>query len=88
MAIFTLPIIRREQYDAFRRDLGPDLADTYDEWAKLFADELGKAKRRGDSLVEIEIDYDQFIRYCRTEGQQPNAEILRRFAVKQSTLKR
>ena len=32
---FVISVIRREDYDAFRRDAGLRLSDTYDEWAKL-----------------------------------------------------
>jgi len=39
MAVFIIPVIRREDYDAFRRDVGAKLANTYDEWAKLFEKE-------------------------------------------------
>jgi hypothetical protein len=79
--VFLLPILRPHQYDAFRREIGLDLANSYDEWAKLFADDLAKAQRRGDSTFEVEVDYDEFIRYCSAEGHKPDAELLRRFAV-------
>lgn len=78
---FILPVLREKDYDAFRRDIGPDLANTYDEWAKLFADDLAKAKRRGETTIKVEVNYDEFIRFCRAEGHEPNSELLRRFAV-------
>jgi hypothetical protein len=32
-----LPIIAHDDYESFRRILGKHIADTHDEWLKLFA---------------------------------------------------
>jgi hypothetical protein len=42
--VFVIPVIRREDYDAFRRDAGSTLANTYDEWMKLLTKEVAQAR--------------------------------------------
>ena len=87
MAIFHVPILRRDQYEAFRREVGPDLADTYDEWLKLIGDRRTEALRRGETLVEVEVNFDKFIEFCRTRGTSPNLKTLRDFAIEGAALK-
>jgi hypothetical protein len=77
--VFVLPVIRRQDYDAFRRDVG--LADTYDEWAKLFANEVEEARRLGKTVVEAEVNYDEFTQYCRSTGKKPDPMVLLEFAM-------
>ena len=79
--VFVLPVIRREDYDAFRRDVGPNLSNTYDEWAKLLANEVAEARRIGKTVVEAEVNYDEFTRYCRTTGKKPDPMVLLDFAM-------
>jgi hypothetical protein len=73
---FVIPVIRREDYDAFRRDAGMKLSDTYDEWARLCAKEIAEARRLGDTVIEAVVNYDEFVRYCATQGQKPDPQIL------------
>jgi hypothetical protein len=37
MATFFFPLIRKEDYQAFRRILGNDLPETFDAWANRIA---------------------------------------------------
>ena len=78
---FVLPVISEQEYPAFRRAVGANLADTYDQWAKLFADDLAEARRRGDTIVDVEVKYDEFIGYCRANGKKPDPQILLDFAL-------
>ena len=78
--VFVIPVICREDYDAFRRDAGPNLADTYDEWEKLFAQEVAEARRLGNTVVETVINYDEFTRFCVMNGRRPDPQILANFA--------
>lgn len=78
--VFVIPVIRREDYDAFRRDVGSTLANTYDEWMKLLAKEVAQARQSGKTVVEAEVNYDEFQRYCRTTGKTPNPMVLLEFA--------
>jgi hypothetical protein len=79
--VFVLPVIRREDYDAFRRDVGANLAATYDEWAKLFDREVAEARKSGKTVVEAAVDYDAFTRYCRDSGKKPDPQLLLQFAI-------
>ena len=69
--VFPLPVIRPEDYDAFRREVGSDLADTYDEWLDLHREQVDEARRRGDPVAEIEVKLDEFIGFCRATGTSP-----------------
>jgi hypothetical protein len=79
--LFVLPVIRRQDYDAFRRDVGPNLATSYDEWARLLANEVAEARRIGKTVVEAEVNYDEFTRYCRTSGKKADPMTLLEFAM-------
>ena len=48
--VFVTPVIRREDYDAFRRDVGSTLAHIYDEF-KRYCRTAGK---KPDPLVLLE----------------------------------
>ena len=78
--VFVIPVIRREDFDAFRRDVGSTLANTYDEWVRLLAKEVAEARRNGKTVVEVEVNYDEFERYCRTTGKKPDPMVLLEFA--------
>ncbi len=80
--VFALPVFRPEEYQAFRREVGANLADTYDEWAKAAAEQRDEAIRQGKSLVDIEVHYDEFIRHCRATGEKADPKTLLAFAVK------
>jgi hypothetical protein len=62
--VFSVPVLRPEQYDAFRRDLGSDLADTYDGWLEFVHKHRSERLRQGGTLVDVEVDHDQFVRFC------------------------
>ena len=79
--VFVLPVIRRQDYDAFRRDAGPNLVSPYDEWTKLFASEIAEARRLGKTVVEAEVNYDEFTKYCRATGKKPDPVSLLEFAM-------
>lgn len=81
--VFPFPVISEEDYPAFRRDVGPHLADTYDEWLKIHREQIEESHRNGDTVAEIEVKYDEFMVFCRTTGATPNANTLLDFTVKQ-----
>ena len=51
--VFHVPVISADQYESFRREIGPDLADTYDAWFKLFAQQRDEMLRTGQTVVEV-----------------------------------
>ena len=78
--VFVIPVIRRNDYDAFRHDVGSTLANTYDEWVKLLAKEVAEARQSGKTVVEAEVNYDEFTAYCRATGKKPDPMVLLEFA--------
>jgi len=68
-----------DEYQTFRCDVA-GLADTFEEWCKLLAEEVAEVEKRGQTVVEIEVRHDEFMAYCRTTGQTPDLEILLDFA--------
>jgi len=78
---FIFPLIRREDYDAFRRDVGSNLADSYDEWTKLCAAEVAEARLQGKNVVLAPVNFEEFTQYCRAKGKRPDPQILLDFAI-------
>ena len=78
--VFVIPVIRRNDYDAFRHDVGSTLANTYDEWVKLLTKEVAEARQSGKTVVEAEVNYDEFTAYCRANGKKPDPMVLLEFA--------
>jgi hypothetical protein len=78
--LFVLPVIRPEDYNAFRRDIGHHIANSYEEWAKLVAGEVAQARQDGKTVIERVVAYDDFLRYCGLLGKTPDAAVLLQFA--------
>jgi hypothetical protein len=72
--VFVVPVICREDYDAFRRDVGSTLANTYEEWVNLLSKEVAEARGSGKTVVEAKVNYDEFRRYCSTTGKKSNLQ--------------
>lgn len=84
MLTHRFPMIGARDYPAFRRAVGPDLADTYDEWLKLFADRVNEARRGGDTVAQIEVHFDEFFGFCNATRRPPNLNSLLEFAIEKS----
>jgi hypothetical protein len=84
MRTMVFPVFTPEQYDAFRKEIGPDLADSYDEWLKLHREQCDEAIQRGEAWVQIELKYDEFLAYCRATGAPADMNTIRLFSVKKS----
>lgn len=79
MAIFLLPFIAQNEYDLFKHAVGPDLADTYDEWLRLHTEEMNERRLRGETVVEIKLRFREFLLFCGATGRTPNLKNLREF---------
>lgn len=84
MRKMVLPVFTPEQYDAFRKEIGADLADSYDEWLKLHREQCEEAIQRGEQWVQIEVKFDEFVAYCRATGAPADMNMIRLFSVKKS----
>lgn len=83
---YVIPVIRREDYAAFARDLNLDSEQTFDDWSQLWASELAEARRQGKAVVEVEIRYDEFARYCVERSRKPDAVLLHEFVTRPKPL--
>ena len=48
---FPFHVVRPQQLDLFKRDVGPYLADTYERWLNL--DQVATARRRGEAAIGV-----------------------------------
>ena len=89
MATRYLPIIQSGDYETFRRMLGRDIPDTYDEWCNLMANRSLQVTRGGHTARGIEIHPDEFSVWLTAPGRERTFHSLEGLAfVKGSTLDR
>jgi len=81
MAVVVIPIISSPQYNSFRGEADIDLPDTYDEWLQLAGDHRREVGRQGDTAVDVQIDYDEYIKFCNSRGAARDRKSLYDFAV-------
>ena len=77
---YPLPFLGREDYETFRGLNGSDLPDTYDEWFKLHSKQKLDRSRVGYVVKEIQVDPNEFVRFCATRRIVPNGDSLLKFA--------
>ena len=75
----NLPFFNPDDYPAFRRMIGSDLPDTYDEWLQLHTKEKRELSNVGHSIRVIKIYPDDFARFLSARGQRANFSTLRAF---------
>lgn len=80
MAERWIALLRRDDYEAFRRLLGNNLPDAYNEWQHLMEDEVHGVTRGGHRSRGIEIDPDEFAAWLTTHGNDRTMNGLRNFA--------
>jgi hypothetical protein len=54
MGSFGVPLISREDYDAFRRILNRHLPDTYDEWPQFRSREITERHATGYTSIDVQ----------------------------------
>lgn len=65
---YFLPKIAAHNYDTFCGLIGSDLPNTYNEWLQLQAKETRERTQVGYDVQMIEIDPNEFARYCGAKG--------------------
>lgn len=60
MAEQIIALIRKEDFEAFRRILGKNLPDAYDDWSYLVTDRAHQIARNGHRAISVEVDPDEF----------------------------
>jgi len=79
MAVLFVLTFSENEYDSFKRLIGANLAYTYNEWKKFINNEVADADRSGDTVVKIEVKYDEFIAYCKANGKDADSQVLLSF---------
>jgi hypothetical protein len=80
MATFYQPLIRSEDYQAFRRLLQADLPDSFEVWGEMRFERLAKLRNAGHDTPDIEVNPTEFIAHCHATGQNPSLHALWNFA--------
>jgi hypothetical protein len=73
--------IRKEDFEAFRRIIGPDVPSTYDEWFKLSTyldDQIRKVPSQ--RVILKEVDPNGFLAWCSEHGGERTVSGLHAFA--------
>ena len=82
MAQRNVRIYRREDYEAMRAVIpGSDLPHTYEEWAKATEQEIAKLETRGDTVVKVIFNPEEYARYCHASGLNHDFASLGAFTV-------
>jgi hypothetical protein len=87
MATVFRALIRREDYETFRRILQSDLASTYDVWLNGRSDEATKAVRTGMIVKSVEVDPSEFAAWCAGNRSHPTIDDLDGFAFEKAKRK-
>ena len=81
MDIEFFPSIAPDDYAAFRRLLGEDIPNTYDEWRNLQTNEIRQFRQVGRNTREVPVDPNEFAAFLQTTGAQANLTSLRNFTI-------
>ena len=80
MTVVYYPKIRPADYDLLQSVLRPDLPDSYDEGFDLARKEMRDIILQGDTPMEVEIDPEEFGRYCHAGRHVRTLDRLKQFA--------
>ena len=84
MTTFYHPWIAQENFEAFRRVHHP-YPNTYDEWLQFHARRVAHDKAKGHETIDVEVDPDEFTKFCKVCGCTPDREALDSFAFEKGT---
>jgi hypothetical protein len=79
VSIKFIPTILKHHYEAFRKVLGRDLPDTYNEWLYLTNKRSLENAATGNISQAIEVDPNEFVRYQRATGASTDLHSLDNF---------
>ena len=79
MVTTYLPIILKEDYEAFQRILHPNLPDTHNEWFYLHAKERADYEGRRHTVIEVEVNPNEFTGFLNARGDKANLHTLGTF---------
>jgi hypothetical protein len=88
MPTFYVPRVREQHYDAFHRVLKDDVPQTHAQWRdrQLRQEvQLSSGWESPVKLIEVEIDPDEFARYCDRTNSNYTIETLYRLATEKAS---
>lgn len=80
MAIFALPWIEPENYEAFRRLMGTRIPDAYEKWLQLHTQQSVNYRASGHQVQIHEVRPDDFAEFCRSHGYRHDTGALQHLA--------
>jgi hypothetical protein len=84
MAHFYIAYIAPGDYEAFRRILHSHIADTYDEWSQFYLNKASNLLAKGHTYRDVQIDPDEFARYCDAHREERTLHGLDNFATRKA----
>ncbi len=81
---FLFPDIAAHNYDAIRGREATDFPNTYDEWLKLINERRLEHERRNFITRKVQINPDEFARYCGRYGDPHDLKRLMDFAAEKA----
>ncbi len=73
MADDPLPFIEEKDFGAFQRIFeNAALPANYEEWLKFYERERRDRERKGHTCYAVPVDPNDFVEFCRSQGQEPN----------------
>ncbi len=86
MGTYFFPLIRREDFEAFRRVMKGEFPATFEKWHYLRLKEVSDEQGAGQTAVDVQIDPDEFAEFCLTSGASPDRDTLYRFAMRKGLI--
>ncbi|MFH1726444.1 MAG: hypothetical protein ABII00_17680 [Elusimicrobiota bacterium] len=79
---FGFASYRPEQWERLRSisEDKDDLEDTYDEWLPAAQTRFEELKRSGTDIVQVEVDVEDLVGWCRSRNLSINAQSRSQFA--------
>ncbi len=71
MADEPLPFIEKKDYGAFQRNFENAALPDHDEWLKCYEREKRDREGKGLSCYAVQVDPDNFVKFCLSHGQEP-----------------
>jgi hypothetical protein len=80
--IISMPLIRPEDYPAFRKLApdNPDFPESYDQWLYWRIQYAANEEGRGHHVKDVEVRPSEFQQYCKERGDAPTRLALLYFA--------
>lgn len=87
MAIAFYPVIKRDEFESFRRVIRGNFPTSYDEWENFINDEVLKAIGQKFEVVRPEISFEDYVAWLASHGDDKTLHGLKNYAAYVHNLK-